>query len=1058
MKKKQIILTVALSCLFFVLCTGNVFAAKDEGDNAAGVASATDVENSSENGIIGAEPLGELVPYEFDSYHLVDMRSLFNAGKISLSEDMASAVFNIDKEGELGITDLQKNMNLGRVSVTDEFDFNAKPVGRVVVDGYSEKGTEVYVDVYIDAEATPICSIKLPEKPDPVEENAEKPDVPEGQWDAIRDKETKYFPTADVYSRRLTGTHNVSFGFRVTGKTDDENVDITLKSIEFAENTIPVVYFNIDETQGTIDDMNGSPDHSARCYGSVDIRVPEEYVSEYTGQTETDYTGLTLDYIRGRGNSTWKLDKKPYKFKLSKKTDLFGMGKNKHWVLVANRYDNSNIRNRMTYWLGAELGMEYTPQCLPVEVVMNGRYYGTYLLAEQVRLDENRVDIDELDASDYDAPIITGGYLLSMNPYPKEADENKFNTEKGVELMTVSPDFSESGNEKQWDYITKYIQTVENSVLGDGFKDEDGHSYKEYMDFNALVDYWWVQEFSKNGDAFVTGSTYLYKKRDTATQTEKLYWGPLWDFDFVAWGDLEYLQYDIESFNYTSMLWINALKKDPTFIEAVKRRWPDFESALNEIIKDGGLLDTYYEEMKTSAAYNYELWGAYESNLDYKGEIEQLRGWINSRLSWVKENFDTLDNLMAKLIYKVDDKVIDTLYVPIGSNMTYQPEIPAKEGCLSVGWFDENGNKIDYSTQASNDLIIHAEYIEKSKAKKIDEVFFRDYDVYKSITFGSYYPDYGYFPSDAANLDLIWSSSDESIATVDPTEGTVSFNKVGDVVITATTLDGKKTDFRLHIRDGFINKPLEEIYYENGFELCVGGYKQCLPSYKPIEANLNLDYTIKDDSIATVDGCGVVTGVSPGETELVAHDWQTGLEVTCKIIVKEKSSDDPVTPDEPDDKKVNPDDGKKNQDKKEDSSDKKNDKSDKKTTGSNEWIDGKWYDADGKQTYKPLGHWMKNSKGWWFEDTSGWYPRNTWQKINGKWYFFTEDGYMDYSEYRQGYWLGSDGAWVEEYYGGHWMKNSKGWWYEDVTGWYPDNRELWIDGVKYLFDSKGYLL
>lgn len=81
MKKKQIILTVALSCLFFVLCTGNVFAAKDEGDNAAGVeaatevasektsevASATDVENSSENGIIGAEPLGELVPYEWQS-------------------------------------------------------------------------------------------------------------------------------------------------------------------------------------------------------------------------------------------------------------------------------------------------------------------------------------------------------------------------------------------------------------------------------------------------------------------------------------------------------------------------------------------------------------------------------------------------------------------------------------------------------------------------------------------------------------------------------------------------------------------------------------------------------------------------------------------------------------------------------------------------------------------------------------------------------------------------------------------------------------------------------
>ena len=123
---------------------------------------------------------------------------------------------------------------------------------------------------------------------------------------------------------------------------------------------------------------------------------------------------------------------------------------------------------------------------------------------------------------------------------------------------------------------------------------------------------------------------------------------------------------------------------------------------------------------------------------------------------------------------------------------------------------------------------------------------------------------------------------------------------------------------------------------------------------------------------------------------------------------------------------------------------------------SNEWVDGKWYNADGTQTYEGIMSWKQNTKGWWIEDTKGWYPKSQWQKVNGKWYYFTADGYMDYSEYREGCWLGTDGAWVEQYFGGHWMLDSTGWWYEDASGWYPKNEWLWIDGVNQHFDAVGY--
>ena len=133
-------------------------------------------------------------------------------------------------------------------------------------------------------------------------------------------------------------------------------------------------------------------------------------------------------------------------------------------------------------------------------------------------------------------------------------------------------------------------------------------------------------------------------------------------------------------------------------------------------------------------------------------------------------------------------------------------------------------------------------------------------------------------------------------------------------------------------------------------------------------------------------------------------------------------------------------------------------KTDNKKKYSNEWVDGKWYDEFGNCAYEGILSWKSNATGWWVEDTTGWYPTDSWQKIDGKWYYFTADGYMDYSEYRDGCWLGADGAWDENYAGGHWMSDSSGWWYTDNSGWYPKSQWLWIDGVQYYFDASGYMV
>ena len=124
---------------------------------------------------------------------------------------------------------------------------------------------------------------------------------------------------------------------------------------------------------------------------------------------------------------------------------------------------------------------------------------------------------------------------------------------------------------------------------------------------------------------------------------------------------------------------------------------------------------------------------------------------------------------------------------------------------------------------------------------------------------------------------------------------------------------------------------------------------------------------------------------------------------------------------------------------------------------SNEWVNGKWYDADGSQTYTGTLSWKNDATGWWIDDGTGWYPTNSWQKIDGTWYFFKPDGYMASNEYYNGYWFNKDGSWDGKYFLS-WKQNSTGWWVEDVSGWWPSSSWLKIDGYWYYFDASGYMV
>lgn len=731
-----------------------------------------------------------------ESFMQKKLSDLYNDEKLLLS-DQGDLSVNYNKSAKgLLISGTKEDLGNTVFSFADKFNFSDGIAGRLNVDALSAKENHLKLCFYLDDESEPFAEMDM------------KRQKREGKWSVINQ-------SISIYDKKISGEHTISFRVKQTDESD--KVSFVLRSVTFAKSTIPVMYFNIDETQGSIDAMNNSPDHDTECYGDVTIEIPDGYQCEYAdskGNTDNLKTETySLEYIRGRGNSTWMTDKKPYKIKFEKKQNLFNMGKNKHWVLLADYYDPTHMRNKMTYWIGKQLDMDYTPECVYVDVVMNGEYYGSYLLCEQIRVDSERVDIDDLEETPdaTDEPTITGGYLLSMFPYGDESEEGKcsFKTSRNNEFLIESPAFEDHDNDSQYNYIKDYMQKTEDAIYGPGFKLQDT-SYTDYMDLLSAVKYYWIQEFSANGDGFISTSTYLYKKRN-----EKLYWGPLWDFDYVAWGNNDYDFYGYESWNHKNSTWFSQLFKDEIFANKVISEWNDVRTQIQEVYKNGGKLDQYTKEIKYSMYYNSILYGNnYEEEYNsytFEQNVEQLKQWMEKRMEWVDENIDQLKATYFTVTFKDGNKTIDTQKVFNGDTAVF-PKLAEREGYVFSGWYmkDEYGDtyQVDNTTEIYEDMTLYAKWISKKDIKPIKKIVLG----YNSMTLQYWEEaDYegdnmGYVPYEVIGGSelpgqVVWSVTDEKVIT--PMEnGQFKIVGLGDASLIAASEDGKvKAECKIHIVD-----------------------------------------------------------------------------------------------------------------------------------------------------------------------------------------------------------------------------------------------------------------
>ncbi len=346
--------------------------------------------------------------------------------------------------------------------------------------------------------------------------------------------------------------------------------------------------------------------------------------------------------IKGRGNSSWNMPKKSYSIKLDKSNAILGMSKSKRWVLIANYADKSLIRNDFASYLGTTIfkNMDWNPSFMPVELILNNEYKGSYLIGEQIKIDEDRVRINDISKEE---EMVNGGFIAEINARMDE--DFNFKTSHGVCISLKDPDEVEPVIQ---DYVKSIIQHTEDVIFDDNFAEINQSTgkanYESVIDVDSFIDWYLVNEIAKNRDAKGISSIYLYY--DSADKL--IHMGPNWDFDIAFGNDGETECGDYKGWYIRGNIWFKQLMKDPVFKSKLKARWnyvyQDVLNAADEINNKAIILsksaDLNFKRWRILGKYTWPSPAGFFFRRTYQSEVSYLYNWYLNRVQWINEEIN----------------------------------------------------------------------------------------------------------------------------------------------------------------------------------------------------------------------------------------------------------------------------------------------------------------------------------------------------------------------------------------------------------------------------------
>ncbi len=416
------------------------------------------------------------------------------------------------------------------------------------------------------------------------------------------------------------------------------------------------------------------------------------------------YEGVIAEW-RTRGNSTWTLDKKAFQLKLSVEADLLGMGAAKTWILLANGFDETGIRNTIALRMAADAGLSFTPECRPVDLYCNGEYQGNYLLCEKIQVGEERVDIGE-------------GFLVERELQDRYEvavyleGRKGFVTERGDCYLIENP---KEPTAEQEEWIGRLIQQAEDAVFsGDGIHPVTGKHWSEYLDRDSFVRKYLLEEVTKNYDGGVTSAFYYVPEGE-----KRIYAGPAWDYDAI-FGNFVMDEMNSNPEGVTELAdhifgsdLYSALMQQEDFRREVFSCFERVYQPLLEKLLAGGI-DELAAQTERSVEMDHVRWREMDNRHQYyesyEDNLRYLKYFVEKRLRFLQEVW--VDGLVYRTVtLRVEGSDWRKFYVKDGALLGDVP-VPFLNDRLFIGWYGENGRKYDPYRPVYEDMTFGAKWQE----------------------------------------------------------------------------------------------------------------------------------------------------------------------------------------------------------------------------------------------------------------------------------------------------------------------------------------------------------
>lgn len=364
------------------------------------------------------------------------------------------------------------------------------------------------------------------------------------------------------------------------------------------------------------------------------------------GQTEYASSGNS---VKGRGNSTWDLEKKPYFIKLKEKAGLCGMEPSRKWLLLANAYEATKLSNKLFYDFSKDAGLAYSTDSQWADLYINGEYRGNYLICEKIDVGTGRIDISDLEQENKtaapDSPSnITGGYIIEKDVAVDFPDQG-FITANNNCFVITSPD---NASPEEIAYIRDCFQNVETLL------DRQDEQVLQYIDAESFARRFLIEETALNSDAFIT-SCYFYKKRND----DRIYAGPIWDFDSVLgesdsvdheemgnvwlnYDETTVLSMDRNRATTAVLPWDEQLYEIPAYQALVRETYIDLLPLLKTLLYER--IDTYADQVRQSVTLDSLRWNYGENEAghysSFDNNVRYLKFFLAKRINFLNRRFE----------------------------------------------------------------------------------------------------------------------------------------------------------------------------------------------------------------------------------------------------------------------------------------------------------------------------------------------------------------------------------------------------------------------------------